>query len=261
MLSTAASHDVMIKGFAGNISVNDGGNGSATPVLFVHSFAGSVQQWQPQLDHLRQSRRAVAFDSRGHGQSDPSPTNDYSIQAGAEDIGVVADRLALNRFVLVGHSMGAATAIAYAAAHADRVVGLVIEGASGKMDEKMAKPMLAALENDYATKMTEYWVRLLDHASPETQAIVRHDREVLHRDQALAMIHATFAYDPLPDLKSYDGPKLTIIARAGDTPFALHKLLPELPVKIIDESSHWTHLDKPAEFNGILDDFLAKIGP
>lgn len=259
MLSMTAAHEITIKGFAGNISTNDGGNGSATPVLFVHSFAGSAQQWQPQLDHLRQSRRAVAFDLRGHGQSDPSPTNDYSIQAATDDIGVVVDRLAIDRFVLVGHSMGGDAAIAYAGVHPDRVAGLVIEGAGGKMDDKMAKPMLEALENDYAAKMTEYWVRLLDHASPDTQAMVRRDREVLNREQALAMIHATFAYDPLPDLNSYDGPKLTIIARAGDTPFALHKLVPGLPVKIIEDSSHWTHLDHPDEFNRILDEFLSKI--
>ncbi|MEO7996331.1 MAG: alpha/beta hydrolase [Gemmatimonadaceae bacterium] len=259
MSSTATSHDVTVKGFAGNLSVNDGGNGSALPVLFAHSFAGSAEQWRPQLEHLRESRRAVAFDWRGHGQSDPSATNDYSIQAVADDIGVVADKLALNRFVLVGHSMGAAAAIAYAGSHADRVAGLLVEGAGGKMDDKMAKPMLEALENDYATKMTEYWVRLLDHATPATHALVKHDREVLNKETSLAMIRATFAYDPLPDLKKYDGPKLSVIARAGDTPFALHKLIPGLPVRIIDDSSHWTHLDQADEFNRILDEFLSTI--
>lgn len=256
MSSTVTSHDLTIKGFAGNLSVNDGGSGSALPVLFVHSFAGSAEQWEPQLEHLRQSRRAVAFDFRGHGESDPSATNDYSIQAIADDVGVVADKLGLNRFVLVGHSMGGAAAIAYAGAHPGRVAGLVMEGAGGKMDDKMAKPMLDALESDYATKMTEYWVRLLDHASPSTRAIVKHDREVLDRERSLAMIHATFAYDPLPDLKKYEGPKLSIIARAGDMPFALHKLMPGLNVAILDDSSHWTHLDKPDEFNRILDEFL-----
>lgn len=259
MSSTSTSYDVIVKGFAGNLSVNDGGNGSALPVLFVHSFAGSAEQWQPQLEHLRESRRAIAFDFRGHGESDPSPTNDYSMQAIADDIGVVADKLSLNRFVLVGHSMGAAAAIAYAGAHSDRVAGLLVEGAGGKMDDKMAKPMMDALESDYATKMTEYWVRLLDHATPSTRTTVKHDREVLNKETALAMIHATFAYDPLPDLEKYEGPTLTVIARAGDTPIALHKLVPGLDVKIIDDSSHWTHLDKPDEFNRILDEFLTTI--
>ena len=258
-MPTTVSQHLSVAGFAGSLSVIDGGSGPAVPVLFAHSFAGSKEQWQPQLEHLWKARRAVAFDWRAHGKSDPSPTNDYSIQAVEDDIGVVADKLGLNRFVLVGHSMGAAAAIAFAAEHPDRVAGLLVEGAGGKMDDKLAKPMLAELEANYATKMTEYWVRLLDKATPSTRELVEHDRAVLNKQQSLAMIHATFAYDPLPDLDKYDGPKMSVIARAGDTPMALHKLVPDLPVHILDDSSHWTHLDKPQEFNQLLDRFLATV--
>lgn len=254
--SMAAS--VTVKGFAGNLSVNDGGSGAATPVLFVHSFAGSATQWLPQLDHLRDTRRAVAFDWRGHGESDPSPTNDYSIQAIAEDIAVVADKLSLNRFVLVGHSMGAAAAIAYAGTHGDRVAGLVMEGIGGRLDDNIAKPVIDALDKNYNDSMDEHWTRLLDHASLATQLLVKRDRAVLTKSQTLAMIHATFAYDPIPDLGQYEGPKLTIIASAGDNAFALHRLTPGLPVHVFDGTSHWMHLDRPAEFNQLLDDFLAK---
>lgn len=258
-MSTTTSHRTSVDGFAGDISVLDGGNGSLLPVLFSHSFSGSAEQWLPQLEHLWPSRRAVAYDMRAHGESAPSPTNDYSIQAQADDIGAVADKMSLDRFVLVGHSMGGAAAIAYAGAHPDRVAGLLIEGAGGKMDDKMAKPMMDALEADYPTKMTEYWVRLLDHATPSTREIVKRDREALTKEQSLAMIHATFAYDPLPDLKNYDGPKLTVIAPSGDTPMALHKLLPEIPVRVIADSSHWTHLDQAEAFNKVLDAFLLTV--
>ena len=153
MTSTTISRDIRLKGFAGYLSVSDGGGGSATSVLFVHSFAGSARQWQPQLDHLRRTRRAVAFDFRAHGESDASATNDYSISAIADDIGVVADHLALSRFVLVGHSMGGAAAIAYAAAHPDRVAGLVVEGTGGKMDDNLTKPMLEALDAHFEQQM------------------------------------------------------------------------------------------------------------
>jgi pimeloyl-ACP methyl ester carboxylesterase len=231
-ISMAAS--VTVKGFAGNLSVNDGGSGAATPVLFVHSFAGSAAQWLPQLDHLRDTRRAVAFDWRGHGESDPSPTNDYSIQAIAEDIDIVAEKLSLNRFVLVGHSMGAAAAIAYAGSHSHRVAGLLVECIGGKMDDNVAKPMIEAIDNNYEEKMEEYWIRLLENASLATQMLVKRDRAVLTKKQALAMIHAAFSYDPIPDLGQYDGPKLTIITPALDTQFALHRLTPGLPVQVID---------------------------
>jgi len=258
MSAISMATGVTVKGFAGNLSVNDGGSGAAVPILFVHSFAGSAAQWLPQLDHLRDTRRAVAFDWRGHGESDPSPTNDYSIQAIAEDIAVVADKLSLNRFALVGHSMGAAAAIAYAGSHPDRVAGLVVEGIGGKMDDKIAKPMIEAIDANYEEKMDEYWTRLLTDASLATQLLVKRDRAVLSRTQALAMIHSAFSYDPLPDLGQYDGPKLTIISTSGDTQFALHRLMPGLPVHVFDGTSHWMHLDRPFEFNQLLDEFLAK---
>lgn len=258
MSAISMATSVTVKGFAGNLSVNDGGSGAATPVLFVHSFAGSAMQWLPQLDHLRATRRAVAFDWRGHGESDPSPTNDYSVQAIAEDVAVVADKLSLNRFVLVGHSMGAAAAIRYAGLYPERVAGLVVEAIGGKMDDKIAKPMIEAIDSNYEEKMDEYWTRLLTDSSLATQLLVKRDRAVLTKTQALAMIHAAFSYDPLTDLGQYDGPKLTIIAPSGDTQFALHRLTPGVPVQIIEGTSHWMHLDKPAEFNQLLDEFLAK---
>ncbi|MBC8086906.1 MAG: alpha/beta hydrolase [Phycisphaerae bacterium] len=258
MSASPVSASVTVKGFAGNISVNDGGSGAATPVLFVHSFAGSAAQWLPQLDHLRDTRRAIAFDWRGHGESDPSPTNDYSIQAVAEDIAVVADQLSLSRFVLVGHSTGAAAAIAYAGSHADRVAGLVVEGIGGRMDGNMSKPIIDAIDSNFDEKMAEYWTQLLANASLATQMLVKRDRAVLTKSQSLAMIHANFAYDPVPDLNQYDGPKQTIISTMGDTQFALHRLTPGLPVHIMDGTSHWMHLDRPFEFNQLLDEFLAK---
>lgn len=258
MALTSMATSVTVKGFAGNLSVNDGGSGALTPVLFVHSFAGSAMQWLPQLDHLRDTRRAVAFDWRGHGESDPSPTNDYSIQAIAEDIAVVADSLSLARFVLVGHSMGAAAAIAYARSHPERVAGLVLEGIGGKLDDAIAKPIIDAIDSNYEGKMDEYWARLLTDASLATQLLVKRDRAVLTKTQALSMIHSSFSYDPIPDLGQYNGPKLTIIPTAGDTQFALHRLTPGLPVHIFDGTSHWMHLDRPFEFNDLLDEFLTK---
>src|SRR6266508_2399049 len=105
------------------LHVDDGGAGGV-PVVFVHSFAGSSSHWSAQLVHLRKNRRAVALDLRGHGRSAPPRDNDYAIDSLAGDVAAVVDRLGLNRFVLVGHSIGGAAAIAYAGAHPERVAGL-----------------------------------------------------------------------------------------------------------------------------------------
>src|SRR5687768_9563791 len=63
-----------IAGPAGTLVVDDGGRGGV-PIVFAHSYAGSKTHWSAQLAHLRKSRRAIAFDLRGHGDSSPPADN------------------------------------------------------------------------------------------------------------------------------------------------------------------------------------------
>ena len=73
----------------------------------------------------------------------------------------------------------------------------------------------------------------------------------------MAIIRALFEYDPLPALQIYTGPKLAVVTPHGENPTALHHLVPDLPNTMVTGTSHWLHMDKPDEFNRILDDFLA----
>ena len=68
-----------IAGPTGMLALDDGGQGSGAPVVLAHSLAGTAGHWSHQLPHLRSSRRAVAFDFRAHGASDPARNRDYSI--------------------------------------------------------------------------------------------------------------------------------------------------------------------------------------
>jgi pimeloyl-ACP methyl ester carboxylesterase len=154
-----------IAGPAGTLVVDDGGHGSV-PVVFVHSYAGSKAHWSHALAHLRKSRRAIAFDVRGHGQSSPPAGNVYAPDALAADIGAVVDALALDRFVLVGHSMGSSAAIAYAAAHPQRVAGLLLLGAPAEVPPEQARKIVAAIEADYDKSMTSFWDGLCPARGP-----------------------------------------------------------------------------------------------
>src|SRR5215468_8787615 len=90
-----------LEGGAGRLRVSDGGAGGI-PVVFHHGLGSDWSCWQAQLDHLRATRRAVAFDARGHGESDRAPA--YTIEALADDLDRVVAQLGISRFVLVGHS-------------------------------------------------------------------------------------------------------------------------------------------------------------
>ena len=154
-----------VPGPTGTLSVDDGGTGGL-PVAFIHSFAGDKTHWAAQLTHLRKTRRALAFDLRGHGDSSTPGQPDYEVDALAQDIVAVADGLRLKRFVLVGHSMGGAAAIAYAGAHPERVAGLVLVGTPGQTPNEQSCQIMAALEADYENVMEDYRKSILSGARP-----------------------------------------------------------------------------------------------
>jgi pimeloyl-ACP methyl ester carboxylesterase len=69
-----------------------------------------------------------------------------------------------------------------------------------------------------------------------------------------------FQYDPLPALKQYKGPVLIISSSREDKqPNTLAAQMPGANHKTIEGTSHWTQMDKPDEFNRLLDDFLKSI--
>jgi pimeloyl-ACP methyl ester carboxylesterase len=245
-----------VAGPAGQLYVDDGGSGGL-PVLLLHSYAGSTAHWKAQLVHLRHRRRALAMDLRGHGRSDAPSGHDYSVPALAEDVAAVADALELRRFVLVGHSMGGAAAAAYAGRHPRNVAGLVLAGTPGKSAPEQAQQIIGSLRDDYDKVMAGYWNSLLEGAQPPVRAVLESGISSVGREASLAMISAIFEFDPLPDLGRYPGPKLIIDTAHGDSPTALYRQLPDVARKVIDETSHWAHMDKPQEFNRLLDEFLA----
>ena len=75
----------------------------------------------------RSGRRVIAYDARGHGESTPAPERTaYGYGELVADLGAVLDELGLERAVLAGNSMGAATALAFALASPERVSALVV---------------------------------------------------------------------------------------------------------------------------------------
>jgi pimeloyl-ACP methyl ester carboxylesterase len=252
-----------IDGPAGALFVDGGGlrtAAAAPPVLFVHSFAGNSTHWKEQLQHLRKTRRTAAMDLRGHGRSQIPANGAYAIESLAADIGAVADALRLQRFVLVGHSMGGAAAAAYAGMHPDRVAGLVLVGAPGKSPPEVTQKVMAGLKSDYDKTMAGYWQSLLIGARAPTRKGREAEMRRVQHDNAMAMIEATFAFDPLPALARYPGPTLIVDTAHGEGPGALHNQVPQVERSVIERTSHWPQLDDPKAFDRVLDGFLAKLG-
>lgn len=251
-----------VEGPAGTLFVDDGGS-PGRPVLFVHGLGGSSRQWQAQLAHLRQRRRAVALDLRGHGDSDPAPSaDDYTLDGYVEDLAAVADSLDLDRFVLVGHSLGAAVAIEYAARHPERTAGLLLVDPNGDQtlipgDE--ARSFRDALDRDPLGEMEWYFKQILVGAEAEVADHVLADLRIADAHAFAPSLESAFTTSPLPSLALYPGPRRSLVSDMNSLPYSLHNLVEDLPWKVIPGASHWLMMDRPDELNDALDEFLATV--
>jgi esterase len=134
-----AFRDVVLPG-EGDIRIGDlqmhyldWGNKGKPPILFLHGGALTAHTWDLCCLALRDDFHCVALDQRGHGDTDWAPDGDYSIAAQVADVRGFIDKLGLDQFVLVGMSMGAINALAYAINHGDRLSHLVIIDAGPEM--------------------------------------------------------------------------------------------------------------------------------
>src|SRR5262249_45227135 len=161
-----------------------------------------------QLDHLRRHRRAVAVDLRGHGDSDPAEDGDYSISGFASDVAAVADELSLRRFVLAGHSLGAAAAIEYAGRPPERVAGLLVadpNGAQTRVPREQMESFLAALRSDPLRELDSYFRQLVANGDPDAATWVLEDLRLTHEDAIAKAVQGALDYSPLPALERYPG--------------------------------------------------------
>jgi pimeloyl-ACP methyl ester carboxylesterase len=244
------------------INIDDGGFGGI-PVLFVHSLAGNIGHWSSQLDHIRKERRAIAIDLRGHGLSETSKNGDYAVESLAKDIDAVVNALDLQRFVLVGHSMGGSASIAYAGLFPKKVAGLLLADPSGdarKIPKEQIAPFMDALQSEsYPQAIESYWREMLVGSRNDVSEKVLSDLHNTCQETILGVFDSTLKFDPLTALRHYNGPKLSIITHLNETPFSLHNILCDLPFIKVSGTGHWLQMDKPDEFNRILDEFLASV--
>lgn len=251
----------MIDGPPGSLFADDGGTDEPA-VLFVHSLAGNASQWSASLARLRGGgRRAVALELRGHGRSDPPADDDFSVEAYSRDVLAAADRIGLERFVLVGHSMGAAVAARAAAGAPERVSRLLlVDGAHARQEPTPdERAWLEALGSDaYAELIGEFWTSILGASEPPVRERVLADLRATPRRTVISSFRALVAHDPLDDLRSYAGPKALLLTDVGDNPAAPHHHLPDLPHMVIHGTGHWPQLDRPEPFADWLEKCLSE---
>jgi pimeloyl-ACP methyl ester carboxylesterase len=152
-----------------------------TTLVMLHGLLDSSEGWGPLCDRLACTR--IAFDLPGFGYSDPPKRG--SIQGYARDVAEALSALGVERFTLVGHSLGGAVATALAELMPDRVTGLVLLAPAGfgqiRFAEAATLPVVrnlvqAALPfalSSSAAVATAYRVMVTNGQHPEPELVSR----------------------------------------------------------------------------------------
>lgn len=135
------------------VHYRDEGPRTGKPLVLVHGFAASLHTWEPWVERLKQDYRVISLDLPGHGLTRTPAPEKMNIPYFAEAVGEVASQLGAEDYVIVGNSMGGATAWQFAISRQDMIDGLVLIASSGWQEQQVTgdKPLIfRILANKYA---------------------------------------------------------------------------------------------------------------
>jgi pimeloyl-ACP methyl ester carboxylesterase len=257
--------------------------GTGTPVVLVHEFAGDHRTWEPQLRFFARSHRCVTFSARGYPPSDvPGEPERYGQDIARGDVVAIMDALGIAKAHVVGHSMGAYTALHVGLRHRDRCMSVTAAGCGwGSVPDPLAREAMrkVALENarmflekgmaaaapiyaDTPTRQTHKhkdprgfaeFVRMLAEHSAVGQALT------------MSMLQAKrpTLWDMEMDLKRFAVPLLVIVGDEDESclegSLFLKRTVPTAGLFVIPRSGHTITSEEPAAVNAALSDFFAAV--
>jgi len=242
------------------------GQGPQTLVL-VHGWAGSTHVWNSQVPMFQNKLRLVLIDLPGHGQSD-KPQTAYTMEFFARAIDAVLTDAKVEKAVLAGFSMGAPVISRFYRDFPDKVRALVtVDGSLRGFDvtDEQWKQFIAPYRGaDYQEAAKKFIGAMFPN--PGTEAL----RDRVLEDVANTPQHVLVgAFEGMFDkasweLKKIDVPLLVVNTKnpfwTEDYEAFVRKLQPKAEYHVIEGTGHFLMLEKPAEFNAFLTEFLQTNG-
>jgi len=194
----------------------------APVLLLLHGFGSSLQTWDEWSVKLDPKYRVIRLDLPGFGLTGASPLNDYSEEKDVAILTHFADKLGLDKFSVIGHSMGGKMAWSLAAAQPDRVQALVLMAPDGFPEAKDfgTKPYeVPAVMGLVKYFLPKYFVKksiepAFADAKALNDALVSRYYDMLRapgvRGAILDRSNQTIYTDPVPRLKKIKAPTLLI---------------------------------------------------
>jgi pimeloyl-ACP methyl ester carboxylesterase len=256
----------------------DWGNAGAQPLVCLHGFTSHARSWDTFARAMRDQYHVLALDQRGHGESDWA--TDYHPQRRVEDLEAFVAALGLNRFVLLGLSMGGRVAFQYAARHPDQVERLVIVDIAPQTDQRGARRINDGLRVNDVFRDPEEAFRVARQANPRPPDDELHSRVLnglKQRDDGTW----TYRYDvalrnnsgarvmPTPEEIERDWASLanitcpTLLVRGAESDILSRELaermvrsIPNCRLVEVSDSGHSVPLDNPTGFLAAVKTFL-----
>jgi pimeloyl-ACP methyl ester carboxylesterase len=249
--------------------------GQGEPIIFIVGFAADHHVWDGIFDQYATSYQAIAIDNRGAGASS-CPDAPYSVEMMADDVIALCDALGLKGCHFIGNSMGSAICQKLAYRYPQRCKSLVLSNAFRKIDIKFALFAKGRLELfqysvplQTSAKLTLGWVfssgfleqaGMVDFLIEGAQRAKNPITETGCRNQLAAVLK----FDSSRWIHHIKVPTLVIgsdkdmIVDEAEMQ-AIAKLIPQAEYYCFKGVGHVPHLEKPQEFNQLVQAFIGKF--
>ncbi len=255
--------------------------GEGTAVVFVHEYAGDWRTWEPQVRFFSRSHRCVTYSQRGYPPSDiPNDPDKYSQDCFRDDVIALMDALKIGKAHVVGHSMGASTALHVGIHYPNRCISVMAAGCgygsspdlkvveearaasreTGKMFAAESMVVAAARYGDGPTRQAH------KNKDPRGYAqFIQMLGEHSSLGHSLVMLNLQAKRPTLwemeADLKKFSVPLLVLVGDEDewcvDASVYLRRTVPTAGLCIIPRSGHTITSEEPAAFNAALAELIA----
>lgn len=246
------------------LSIHSSSVGTGPTIVFVHGWTCDASSWEQQVAGFSKEYRVITLDLPGHGQSALPKDGKLSMNLFARAVEAVRAEARADKIVLVGHSMGAPVIREYAHLYPSHVAGLV--AVDGPLDLRGFPPpefgTPPPVTGPEGLKNREAMIRTMfvPTTSPAIQDHVL--KMMLGASEATAGGAMAAVFDPsIRWTDTINAPALAVYA--GTTPLPdvakTREVLPSFEATQVAGTGHFLMMEKPAEFNQELAEFLDKI--